>query len=361
MPGSDQGFAHPRAVLERFQQAAIDKDLTSMVDLYCEDAIHEFPFTRPGLPSRLEGREQIRAFMQANWVMSPLRYVAYRNVVVHETADPEVIVVEQTAAGTSAATGREFALPNIVVLKVRGGRIVRIRDYVNVLAAAEAAGASAVVIAGAVSPARKVRDSTAHHDGPAKRRVPERDPWLLRGRAQPRLDGHERLGRARAGLVAEPAGPPGGGRRTGRWGQARGARQGHECERLRKGWREIDKNLDDWAARRPRERAVVVLVSASRRPDEPRGRHEIGPGRADWALRRAAGCGDLHGCRRRAPTRQCLRSDVFVTRVDGNVYGLTAWEDPAGRSRRDRLAGQSPTEKPKPPSSRTICDLPSVD
>jgi hypothetical protein len=66
MPGSDQGFAHPRAVLERFQQAAIDKDLTSMVDLYSEDAIHEFPFTRPGLPSRLEGREQIRAFMQAN-------------------------------------------------------------------------------------------------------------------------------------------------------------------------------------------------------------------------------------------------------------------------------------------------------
>jgi uncharacterized protein len=117
------------------------------VDLYSEDAIHEFPFTRPGLPSRLEGREQIRAFMQANWVMSPLRYVAYRNVVVHETADPEVIVVEQTAAGTSAATGREFALPNIVVLRVRGGQIVRIRDYVNVLAAANRR-ASAVVIAG---------------------------------------------------------------------------------------------------------------------------------------------------------------------------------------------------------------------
>jgi ketosteroid isomerase-like protein len=140
MPRPVQGFARPRAVLERFQQAAIDKDLTSMVDLYSKDAIHEFPFTRPGLPSRLEGREQIRAFMQANWEMSPLRYVAYRNVVVHETADPEVIVVEQTAAGTSAATGREFALPNIVVLKVCDGRIVRLRDYVNVLAAAEAAG-----------------------------------------------------------------------------------------------------------------------------------------------------------------------------------------------------------------------------
>jgi hypothetical protein len=32
-----------------------------------------------------------------------------------------------------------------------------------------------------------------------------------------------------------------------------------ERERLWQGWREIDKNLDDWAARRPRETAVVVL------------------------------------------------------------------------------------------------------
>jgi deazaflavin-dependent oxidoreductase (nitroreductase family) len=32
-----------------------------------------------------------------------------------------------------------------------------------------------------------------------------------------------------------------------------------ESERLWQGWREIDKNLDDWAARRPRETAVVVL------------------------------------------------------------------------------------------------------
>ncbi|HEY3118330.1 MAG TPA: hypothetical protein VGK54_16420 [Chloroflexota bacterium] len=77
----------------------------------------------------------------AGFVAIPPERPAVRlSPLIHETADPEVIVVEQTAAGTSAATGREFALPNIVVLKVRGGQIVRIRDYVNVLAAAEAAG-----------------------------------------------------------------------------------------------------------------------------------------------------------------------------------------------------------------------------
>jgi uncharacterized protein len=128
----------PLEILERFQQAAIDRSLGTMLDLYADDAVHEFPFTRPGLPSRLVGREQIQAFLQANWENSPLQYHAYRNVVVHETADPEVIVIEQDATGTATTNGRDFALPNIVVLRVRDGRIIHFRDYVNVYAVAEA-------------------------------------------------------------------------------------------------------------------------------------------------------------------------------------------------------------------------------
>ena len=37
------------------------------------------------------------------------------------------------------------------------------------------------------------------------------------------------------------------------------AAAGEERERLWERWREIDKNLDDYAARRPRETAVVIL------------------------------------------------------------------------------------------------------
>jgi hypothetical protein len=37
------------------------------------------------------------------------------------------------------------------------------------------------------------------------------------------------------------------------------AATGEERERLWQRWREIDKNLDDFAARRPHETAVVVL------------------------------------------------------------------------------------------------------
>jgi ketosteroid isomerase-like protein len=78
--------------------------------------------------------------MNANREKSPLRYEAYRNVVVHETAQPEVIIVEQDIAGSSAVTGSEFVLPNIVVVRARDGQIVHFRDYVNVLAVAEATG-----------------------------------------------------------------------------------------------------------------------------------------------------------------------------------------------------------------------------
>ncbi|WP_034482684.1 nuclear transport factor 2 family protein [Actinomadura oligospora] len=140
MTDSKDTTAGPRDVLARYQQASIDKALDVMVDLYAEDAVHEFPFSRPGMPSELRGREEIRAFLEAGWRDGPLRYDSYGDVVVRETTDPEVIVVEQFAVGFSNVTGRDFVLPNIVVLTVRDGRIVHFKDYVNVLAAGEALG-----------------------------------------------------------------------------------------------------------------------------------------------------------------------------------------------------------------------------
>jgi hypothetical protein len=60
-------------------------------------------------------------------------------LAIHDTSDPGTIIVEQEALGSSASNG-EFALPNIVVLTVRHGQIARLRDYVNIAAAAAAMG-----------------------------------------------------------------------------------------------------------------------------------------------------------------------------------------------------------------------------
>src|SRR6202451_2886902 len=134
-----QQEADAREVLERLRQASIRQSADDMSRVYAADAVHEFPFTRPGIPSRLEGRDEIVNWIAAGWKAYPLRYECYRTLAIYDTSDPETIIVEQEALGTSASTG-EFALPNIVVLTVRNGQIARLRDYVNILAAADAMG-----------------------------------------------------------------------------------------------------------------------------------------------------------------------------------------------------------------------------
>jgi ketosteroid isomerase-like protein len=131
--------AGARAVLERVRHAAISQSADDMSRVYAADAVHEFPFTAPGLPSRLEGRDEIVNWIAAGWKANPLKYERYRTLAIYDTNDPETIIVEQEAVGTSASTG-EFALPNIVVLTVRNGQIAHLRDYVNILAAAAALG-----------------------------------------------------------------------------------------------------------------------------------------------------------------------------------------------------------------------------
>jgi ketosteroid isomerase-like protein len=128
-----------REVLERLRQASISQSADDLSQVYAADAVHEFPFTRPGLPSRLSGRDEIVNWITAGWKAYPLKYERYRTLAIHDTSDPATIIVEQEALGASAATG-EFALPNLVVLTARNGQIVRLRDYVSIPAAAAALG-----------------------------------------------------------------------------------------------------------------------------------------------------------------------------------------------------------------------------
>ncbi len=126
-------------VLERMRDAAIAQSAGDMSSVYAVDAVHEFPFTRPGLPSRVEGRDAIMSVITAFWSTSPLRYERYRTIAIHATADPNTIIVEQEVEGTSSTTG-PFVLPNIMVLRARHGEIAHVRDYANLLAVKEAIG-----------------------------------------------------------------------------------------------------------------------------------------------------------------------------------------------------------------------------
>ena len=131
----------PLEALDRMRAAAIAQSAADMSQVYAADAVHEFPFTRPGAPARMEGRDTIIGFIAAFWDTSPLRYERYRTIAIHQTTDPGTIVVEQEVQGTSSTTG-SFVLPNIMVLKARHGQIAHLRDYANLVAVEEAIGSA---------------------------------------------------------------------------------------------------------------------------------------------------------------------------------------------------------------------------
>jgi uncharacterized protein (TIGR02246 family) len=128
-------------IVARYHDAMLRKSADALADLYAEDAVHEFPFTTPGLPPRFEGREKIRAGYQAMWGASPARVEEIRNVVTYETTDSEVVVVEHETTGTVTTTGGRFRVPGLLVLRVRDGHIVHCRDYMDAAGVAQARNA----------------------------------------------------------------------------------------------------------------------------------------------------------------------------------------------------------------------------
>ncbi len=105
--------------------------------LYADDAVVDYPFAVPS-PMRLDGRQAIRHHFAAA-AAAPLR-LQTRNMVVHTTADPEVVVAEWDYDGRVTTTGRSFHVSNIQVSRVRDGKIVASRDYHNHVVLAEVMG-----------------------------------------------------------------------------------------------------------------------------------------------------------------------------------------------------------------------------
>jgi ketosteroid isomerase-like protein len=127
----------PRHVVEALMQRISDQDWEGLDGFYAEDAVVEYPFALP-TPMRLEGRAAIRRYFAAV-AGAPLRLRA-RDMVVRETADPEVVVAEWDYDGLVTTTGATFRVANIQVSTIRGGAIVASRDYHNHAVLAEATG-----------------------------------------------------------------------------------------------------------------------------------------------------------------------------------------------------------------------------
>jgi uncharacterized protein len=124
----------PRDILERALDRVRAYDLDGFADLFVEDGVIEYPFAPSGALRRLQGREEIRRVLgeaAASPRRAGRRVTKIGSLVVHQTVDPDVIVAEFDLEGEIVATGQAYRLPYIQVLRVRDGRIVSLRDYID--------------------------------------------------------------------------------------------------------------------------------------------------------------------------------------------------------------------------------------
>lgn len=113
----------------------LDKDIPAWVALWDEDGSMEFPFAPEGRPKRLENREAIAAYMRH--YPDHIDLHDFPELLIHQTTDPETIVVEMRGVGRLVESDRPFDMTYIAVVTVRDGHITSYRDYWNPLAVLE--------------------------------------------------------------------------------------------------------------------------------------------------------------------------------------------------------------------------------
>jgi hypothetical protein len=139
---SQDSARSPRETIERFLAVAAHGSPDEMADLYAEDSVIEMPFgPQPGVPVRFEGREGPSGHRARFTKFLPATQVTAVDLVsLHETADPEVVIVEYDLNAVAVPTGRSFTNRYVMVVRVRDGLIVHSRDYANPLGSAAAFG-----------------------------------------------------------------------------------------------------------------------------------------------------------------------------------------------------------------------------
>ncbi|ASR38231.1 hypothetical protein BAY61_28125 [Prauserella marina] len=128
-------YASPRFVLEEQLRCVAGKEWEAVLGLYADDAVVEQPFARPH-ELRLEGKEAIKEHFVRTDAL-PID-IEVRNLVVHESSDPEVIIAECDYRVVAGATSKESVVHNIFVVCVRDGKIAWSRDYHDMTALGDA-------------------------------------------------------------------------------------------------------------------------------------------------------------------------------------------------------------------------------
>jgi uncharacterized protein len=116
-------------IMKRALGHRVDQSATSFIAMMAEDFVMEFPYARPGMKTRIDGRAAVVSYLST--VGEAVSVDTVDNVMVHETLDPEVVILEFEGHGRALKVGEPYEQRYISVIRTRGGRLVHYKDYWN--------------------------------------------------------------------------------------------------------------------------------------------------------------------------------------------------------------------------------------
>jgi uncharacterized protein len=128
----------PRDMFQQMQEQWFGQPGVLTGELLADDAVIEAPFAPPDRPTRFEGKQQWLDSANLQRAAFPIRINACRTLAIHDTSDPNTIVVEYELTATSTQTNQEGTTTFIGVLTVRDGKIALWREYQNTMAIQQA-------------------------------------------------------------------------------------------------------------------------------------------------------------------------------------------------------------------------------
>jgi ketosteroid isomerase-like protein len=114
---------------------AVDGD--HYFDAVADDAVFEYRYVFPGFPSKIKGRDALMALYSGYGDSTVLH--SGDALIVHQTQDPRVLIIEYEVHGKKIATGHSYDNRFISVVTIEDRKIVHWRDYMDSLAAFTAA------------------------------------------------------------------------------------------------------------------------------------------------------------------------------------------------------------------------------
>lgn len=112
--------------------------LEAWKDWFARDAVWEMPFAPEPLVKAVPGGELIGHFI--DWFFESVPDLVIDSLVVHDTTDPELFILELHGRATVAQNGKIYANTYCTHMRIRDGKVALIREYFDPSVVEEAFG-----------------------------------------------------------------------------------------------------------------------------------------------------------------------------------------------------------------------------